>query len=399
MARRPKGEGSIYRRSDGRWVGRLPYVDPVTGLLKRAHVTGPTKSAVNNQLKEMRRRIDDGSVGRDDPMTFGAFAERWIASSLESSDRKRSTKVLYAGLARTHIITGELGKTRLSALKPTTVERFIGELRQKGLASSSIRQIYTVARAIGDAAVRDGLVGTNAFVRVRRPQVVRTEAGYLTPDQVADLLAAAATSRYRSLFEFLVMTGLRRGEALGLRWDDVDLEARIMRVQGTLARLDGTLQVTAPKSARSRRSIPLSSPAVTVLRDVRKRTDRERQLACQLWQDTGFVFVTDIGEPCDPRNALRALHAAAARAGLPGVGLHTLRHSAASVMLTHGVPLTVVSQILGHSGIAITADVYGHVAPEVSRAALDVLADALGDASAPPVTPAAPDVPETPTDP
>ena len=136
-----------------------------------------------------------------------------------------------------------------------------------------------------------------------------------------------------------------------------------------------------------------------MLRDVRKRTDRERQLACQLWQDTGFVFVTDIGEPCDPRNALRALHAAAARPGLPGVGLHTLRHSAASVMLTHGVPLTVVSQILGHSGIAITADVYGHVAPEVSRAALDVLADALARRLRSPVTPAAPDVPETPADP
>jgi integrase len=129
-------------------------------------------------------------------------------------------------------------------------------------------------------------------------------------------------------------------------------------------------------------------------------------LARQLWRESGFVFVTDIGEPCDPRHALRALHAVAARAGLPGVGLHTLRHSAASVMLTHGVPLTVVSQILGHSGIAITADVYGHVAPEVSRAAPDVLADALDGASAPsvappdspPDSPGRPDVPETPRD-
>ena len=93
------------------------------------------------------------------------------------------------------------------------------------------------------------------------------------------------------------------------------------------------------------------------------------------------MFVTDVGEPCDPRNALRALKVAAATAGLPGVGLHTLRHSAASVMLSHGVPITVVSQILGHSGIAVTVDVYGHVSPDVSRDALDVLAAALSAGS------------------
>jgi integrase len=122
----------------------------------------------------------------------------------------------------------------------------------------------------------------------------------------------------------------------------------------------------------------LSEPATDVLTRVKHRTAFERRRAAQLWVDSGFVFVTDIGEPCDPRNALRALKAAAKEAGLDRIGLHTLRHSAASVMLSNGVPITVVSQILGHSGISITVDVYGHVAPDVSRDALDVLATALG---------------------
>src|ERR1700752_3039460 len=106
---------------------------------------------------------------------------------------------------------------------------------------------------------------------------------------------------------------------------------------------------------------------------VRDRTALERSQAAQLWINSGHVFVTDIGEPCDPRNALRALKAAARQAGIEGIGLHTLRHSAASVMLSERVPLNVVSQILGHSGISITADVYGHIAPDVSRTALDIL--------------------------
>jgi len=170
-----------------------------------------------------------------------------------------------------------------------------------------------------------------------------------------------------------VHTGLRRGEALALKWHDVDRRERLVRVRGTLARIDGQLRVLEPKSAKSRRTIPLSDPAAAVLARLRERTEVERPQAAQLWVDSGHIFVADIGEPSDPRNALRALTVAARRAGLDGVGLHTLRHSAASVMLSERVPLNVVSQILGHSGISITADVYGHIAPDVSRSALDIL--------------------------
>jgi len=238
-----------------------------------------------------------------------------------------------------------------------------------------------VARAVGDAAVRDGLLGQNPFTVVRRPRVRVREASFLTPAQVSELLSAAQSSRYRPLLELLVHTGLRRGEALALQWRDLALKKRTLRVRGTLSRVEGLLVVTEPKSDRSRRTVPLAEPAVEILTQIRHRTAFERRRAGQLWVDTGFVFVTDVGEPCDPRNALRALKAAAVTAGLPGVGLHTLRHSAASVMLSQGVPITVVSQVLGHSGIAVTVDVYGHVSPDVSRDALDVLAAALSAGS------------------
>ena len=150
-------------------------------------------------------------------------------------------------------------------------------------------------------------------------------------------------------------------------------------MRATLARVQRRLVVTEPKTARSKRFVPLSAPAERLLRDVRATQDDERRRAGSVWQETGFVFTTVTGEPSDPRNALRALKVAATRAGLPHTGLHTLRHSAASVMLTHGVPLKVVSEILGHSSIVITGDIYGHVAPDVSRGAMDILGAAFGE--------------------
>lgn len=242
-----------------------------------------------------------------------------------------------------------------------------------------MRQVYTIARAIGDAAVRDGQLSRNPFAAVKRPNVTAKEATYLSPAQVGALLEAAQGSRYRPLFVLLVNTGLRRGEALALRWSDVDLTNGVARVRGTLARVGADLVVTAPKSAKSARTIPLGPAAVDELRALKVRQAAERLKAGSAWTDSGYVFTTELGEPCDPRNALRALTVAAKAANLDAIGLHTLRHSAASVMLTNGVPLKlkVVSELLGHSGIAITADVYGHVSPEVSRSAIDVLGAAL----------------------
>ncbi|MGB3762037.1 MAG: site-specific integrase [Ornithinimicrobium sp.] len=328
-------------------------------------------------LREITGRVQAGTAARDDSAPFGTFAARWLESSLPTSNRKATTQLLYAGLARNHIIGSDLAKLPIKNLRPTSVERFITQLRAKGLSDSSVRQIYTVARAIGDDAVRDGLMARNPFSSVRRPRVTQAEAKFLQPSEVHALLGAARDSRYHPVFEFLIHTGMRRGEALALRWRDVDVRQQLVRVRGTLARIDGELQVLEPKSAKSRRTIPLSEPALAVIERVRERTTMERANAAELWVDSNFLFTTAIGEPSDPRNALRAFTVAARRAGLEGAGLHTLRHSAASVMLSERVPLNVVSQILGHSGIAITADVYGHIAPDVSRNALDVLGSAL----------------------
>ncbi|MDO8120638.1 site-specific integrase [Isoptericola sp. b490] len=378
MAKRANGEGSLYKRDDGRWVGAFTYEDPITGTVKRTVVYGKTQAEARAKMRERRARADAGQPVRDSRVTLGDYADRWMGSTLAASARKESTKATYSTLARVHIIGRSIGDTTLDRLKPSDVERFVLDLRDAGKAQATVRQVYTVLRAILDAAVRDGLIARNPAAQVARPGVDRHDARYLTRDEVDRLLAAAEGTRYAPVLELLAFTGMRRGEALALRWDDIDFDARLIRVRGTLGRVGGILLVTDTKTERSRRAIPLSERAARVLRAVGERQAAERVAARDEWRETGFVFTTELGHPVDPRNALRALTRAADRAGLEGVGLHTLRHSAASAMLGTGVPLKAVSDVLGHSSVAITGDVYGHMAPEVQRSALDALAAAYG---------------------
>lgn len=380
-ARRPKGEGSIFQRADGKWIGRLTYDDPATGLRKRTQVSADTKKGAATALKAVRDRVDGHKPIRDDKGEFGTFAENWISTTLEVSDRKASTKTLYAGLTRTHVVTSDLGRTPMNKVRATTVERFISHLRKKGLSESTVRQVYTVARGIADAAVRDRHMTENPFGQIKRPKVTKVEAAHLEAEQVDLLIEKAGDSRYALVFEFLVNTGMRRGEALALRWSDVDLPDRTARVRATLVRQDGELIRTEPKSTAAKRTIPLSASALDVLKRAKTRTAAERLRAGSKWSDSGYVFVTEFGEPSDPRNALRALQVAAERAELPGVGLHTLRHTAASLMLANGVPISTVSRIMGHASIQVTVDIYGHVSPDVARDAFDVLDAALSGRS------------------
>jgi integrase len=173
-------------------------------------------------------------------------------------------------------------------------------------------------------------------------------------------------------------TGMRRGEALALHWPDLDLEARMLAVRGTLGRVDGELIITEPKTERSRRSVPLSAPLVAMLRAHRADQEAERHAAGDQWQDHGLVFATELGTPVDPRNILRTVQIAAQKAGMTDIGVHTLRHSAAVAWLESGVHIKACADLLGHSSIAVTGDIYGHTSDTTARSAVDALADQLG---------------------
>jgi integrase len=238
-------------------------------------------------------------------------------------------------------------------------------------------------RALADA-LRDGLVARNVAALARPPRVTaRTiEPGrdYLDADALRALLAASALHPIGPLVVVAATTGLRQGELLGLAWDDVDAGAGTLTVRRALARAwDGGYALAAPKTARSRRTIHLPAAALAALERQRSRQATAREAAGTAWQDRdGLIFTNSIGRPLDPSAVVRDFHQLLEAAGLPRVPFHGLRHSTATALLGAGVPLRVVSDLLGHSGIGITADVYGHVERALRREAADAMDRALG---------------------
>jgi integrase len=393
------GEGSIYKRMrDGKqagYIGAVSFTDDATGKPKRHMVYGKTRRKVADKMKAVRQRLDDGAAVKDSKRSLADWMAHWRATTLAASDRKASTKELYGNLSRRHLEAEPFGSTRLDRLKPSDVEGLVLALRAKtklgkvteadpipspvrALSDATVRQIYTVLRAGLDGAVRDGLLAKNPAAAVKRPGIARKEARHVEAVDVTKLLLCAEGLRYRNVLVLIAGTGMRRGEALALHWSDVDLQARVLAVRGTLGRVGGGLTITEPKTDRSRRSVPLSAPLVAMLRAHRADQEAERQAAGDQWRDHGLVFATELGTPVDPRNILRTIQIAAQKAGMADIGVHTLRHSAAVAWLESGVHIKACADLLGHSSIAVTGDIYGHTSDITARSAVDALADQLG---------------------
>jgi len=389
MSKRANGEGTVRQREGGRWEARLVYTDPNTGQTKRASFYGSKASEARAKMRAAGLRLESGAPVRDAKRTVAEWLGHWQRTTLAASSRKETTKVLYRHLISGHIAPAPFGAIPLDRLKPSDVDGLILAMRSKtkpapggitirALSDATVQRVFTVLRVALDGAVRDGLLARNPAAAVRQPAVPRREARFLSSADVVALLRAAEGSRYQAPLVLIAATGLRKGEALALQWADVDFASKSLRVRGTLARVDGALMVSEPKTAKSRRSLPLSEGVVAMLRAHRKTQVAERLHAGNVWTDTGHVFTSESGQPLDPRNVLRALTVAARKAGIQGVTVHTLRHSAATAMLEAGIHLKAVSELLGHADIRVTADVYGHTSDEVARAAMDRLAASVG---------------------
>jgi integrase len=378
MAKRASGEGSVRQRANGLWEARLSYVDPLSGRRRSVSLYATTAEEVRDKLDEARERIKAQVPVRDSSQQLADWIEHWSATTLEASRRKGSTKALYRNLARKHLSPAPFGTTRLDKLRKSHIDGLVVALRNDKLSDSTVRQVYTVLRAILDDAKVDGLIADNPATRVQRPRVARKEARHLDASQVAAVLAGAEGLRYRPVLVLIAATGLRRGEALALRWQHVNLTDGSLKVAATLSRVGAELVTTEPKSPRSRRTIPLSPAVVSMLKAHRATQAAERLHAGNQWTDSGLVFTTEFGAPVDPRNMLRTVELAAAKAKIENVGVHTLRHSAAVAWLEAGVHIKAVADLLGHSSISITGDIYGHTSDATTRAAIDGLSGALG---------------------
>ena len=388
MAKRANGEGSIYPHGIGRWAAAVTHVDE-TGSRRRTTLYGKTQKEVRAKRDEALRRAREGLAPTDARISVRDYTTTWVSVGLKAGSQKDSTKALYATLARVHILPSALGPLGLGQVKPSDVQGFILALRENGKAESTVRQIYTILRAIFEAALADGLVARNVVAGVKRPSVTRRETHSLAPAEVAALLEQTDKTSYGLMIRLMAYTGLRRGEAVALRWEDVDLDSMTVNVRGTINRVAGVgLVTTLPKTMQSRRTVYLADQLVEALRHHKIAQSAERRRLGPLWEERGLVFTTSGGsggrvsggKPVDPRNVLRAVKEGARAAGLneeAAVNVHTLRHSAASAMLVGGVPLLTVSRMLGHSSVSITGDIYGHITDDGGRQAAAALAKAL----------------------
>ncbi|ACV76895.1 site-specific integrase [Nakamurella multipartita] len=359
------GEGSVYQRKDGRWVAAA-YVPVADGTYRRVSHYVRTKADAKAKLREMNDRAAKNMPAPPPSLTVEAYLGEWLTHMKQHV--RRSTWVAYESNARLHIVP-RIGRKKLSQLSVRDVRLMIDGLRKDGKGKRTVQYVHATLRAALEHAYREELVTRNVakMVRVERPTPTPKEP--LSVAEARRLLTATRDDEDHALWVVMLLLGLRRSEVCGLRWDNVDLENRTLSVTHSVQRVDGKLRELPTKTRRSTRTVPLPAMVHQAL-----VTHRAAMMpTSQYLPEPVYVFGTKIGTPMEPRNLTRRWVTLAERQGIRRVPLHALRHSCVSLLLAQGVHPRTVMEIVGHSAIEMTMNVYGHVNLETQRRALDEL--------------------------
>lgn len=394
--RNANGQGGVYRRADGRWEAKV-FVDMPDGRRKRVSVYGDTERAALDELGKVLDQKRRGIPTATTTLTVAAFMNYWLEHIAEPSVR-RTTYATYEGDVRLHIIPG-IGNRKLKSLQASHIRAWLTGLQTRcqccsqgkdaarerksqarccaltpakccndALSASSIRHILRVLRAALQDAVDEEMLSRNVArlvqLRVTDDRKVRS----FTRAEAMRFLKTAETTRLYALWAVALSMGLRRGEALGLQWSDVDLDAERITIRRALHRVDGQLKLENVKTEGSVAVLPVPKPLVPILTNHRRR---QRLAAGSAWRDTGLVFTTPLGGASEPRNVNRMFHSLCEKADVPQLRVHDLRHSCATLLFTMGVQPATVQKILRHSSITVTTGTYVEVIEAVQRDALD----------------------------
>lgn len=382
--RRGHGEDSIYRDGD-QWRGAVSLGYGPDGRRIRKKVRGRTKAEVRAKIRELRQHVDAGLPAPDGRLTVGAFLDRWIGNL--PGHVATSTLDDYADTVRLHLKPG-LGRKVISKLTVADVDGLWSTKREQGYSANSIRIMRVVLRKALGQAEREGLVSRNVAALSLPPRVRPGEGRALSIDQARHLLNQVRGHRHEAALTLALTFALRRGEVLGLYWSGLDWERGTLAITHAVKRVknqDGAqagarktrVVVEELKTRRSRRTLYLTPELLDLLRRHRAGQSEERIALGGGWQDHGLIFPSAAGTPMDPDNFSHVFSRICQRAGLGHWHPHELRHSGASLMLAQGTRLEVVSEVLGHASIAVTKDVYGHLAEGDKRAATQSMSEAL----------------------
>ncbi|WP_371655528.1 MULTISPECIES: tyrosine-type recombinase/integrase [unclassified Streptomyces] len=345
MARRnANGEGSIYRRRDGRWVGST-YVQTTSGNAKRVYVYGATRGEVHGKLTELKARDARGIPTADKSWKLGAYLDYWLAEVVKPNLRL-STYERYESGVRLYLKPG-LGANMLTRLSVPIVQTFMNERLAAGMSVRSVQILREILRSALTRAHEEELVSRNVARFVKLKQRERDDIQPWTVEEAKRFLEAARADPLYPMFVLLVLYGLRRGEVLGLRWQDVDFEGSVLRIRQQVQRVGGALQQGPVKTKAGRRDLPLLNLACEVLKTREHSRDR-------------LAFTTRTGQPIEPRNFVRSFQRICERYEIRRITVHQVRHTTATLLKDLGVPARDAQLILGHSDISITQQIYQH---------------------------------------
>jgi integrase len=383
--KRGNGEGSISRRKNGGWIAQYS-VYTLEGR-KRKTIYGRTRAEVSEKLIKAMADRDSGIVYETGKLTVGDYLDRWLRDSVKGTV-KETTYANYSYITRVHI-SPALGRVKLKNLTPAHVRGFYGEKARTNLSAATVKKMHVVLRRALSHAVSDGVIPRNAADNVKPPRASAPgeEIRPLNSVECCAFLEASRGERLEALYVLAVHCGLREGELLALRWEDVDLEVAnpALLVRHTLTRGEdgrGYVIGTSTKSGKGRR-VRLTRQAVASLKDHRMRQLEERMSLTGLWQDQDLVFPNNIGFLLNPSNLRnRSFKRIKVRSGVrEDLRFHDLRHTCATLLLREGVNAKVVSEMLGHASIVITLNTYSHVLPDMQDSAADAMEAALGSVS------------------
>ena len=373
MKRRGVGEGNIRQRPhDGRWEARYYLPDG-----SRRSIMGKTRQEVAKKLAEALRDLDRGvTAPKDNRITFGDYLDSWLQT--KKADAEHSYWVRCEQYIRVHIKPA-LGRVPLVKVTAQQLSALYAKKLADGKASNMVRHMHATIHVALEDAMRLDLVARNVADLVKPPKAPHLEMKVYTPEQANQLLEAAKGDRLEALYILMLTSACRLGELLGLRWQAIDLERGEMQITSALKDVGGQKWLGKPKTAHSRRTIPLTQTAIRSLKRHKARQAEEKLAHGASWNPEQLVFVTSVGTSYERTNWRVQQYAPMLRkAGLEYVRPHDLRHTAATLLLLEGVQPLVVSEMLGHASVAFTLATYGHVLAEMRKPARDAMERLFG---------------------
>ena len=358
---RGRNEGSISKRPNGKWRAQVS----LNG--KRLSFSAKTKEECFAWLRKTQNQIDEGLTYDSSKTTLAEYMAGWLNSAKASM--RFTTWTQYQRMANLYILP-RLGQIKLADLKPDYIQRLYDSLLDQEIGRWALLKTHTVLGSALSRAVKLGLISRNPTGLVILPKEPAKEMQVLDESQVNRLLVTASGCRFEALYHLAIATGMREMELLGLKWTDLDWVRQTLKVERQLLRPHGQgIEFSTPKTKFGKRILKLGSKTIEVMRQHDNLQQQDRISAGDKWQEHGLIFTNHVGGPLLYRNLLRDYKSLLKDANLPLIRFHDLRHTAASLMLNHNIPVIVVSRRLGHSRPSITLDIYGHL---IANAQTDV---------------------------